>query len=256
MQPADRQEAPQETGRKPEILVGPVARPSAPRQRDPTQVSDSASWLIDGAPRLAAAIAALPALIWPLAWLVASLLLASFASRRGQRAGVADAVVSPLRGLGRAVRPSSLIGAVLGLVFALLLGALIGAAWGLVQWLPSEGTDGLLAAVRLAALHYLLPFGSAIACFWLLRRAFEQPGTGEAIRGRARRLGEGRLTVAAGIATVFAVVCLLLSGPSFFPFGSGARGRRPPRSARGRRARRRGEPRRGPGGRRRRLPRR
>lgn len=209
-----------------QIDVGPIARPAAPRQRDPSRRSASAEWLDARLPQLLALVAAAPALLLPFAWLLVSLAaaLAIATARRladaDDRRGPADLLVAPLRAIGAALRLESLISAVVGLLIAVTAAVAMSGAVGALLWLPSNGTLGLGAAVRLSVLADAPRLATAILCYGLLHRQLLAPGIAAVARSRARALDEAVLTLAASLGCLVVLLCLLLGSSSAWPAGS------------------------------------
>jgi hypothetical protein len=211
-----------------QLVVGPVAAPLAPRQRDASVRSGSATWLEERSPTLLAVALSAPALVLPFGWLLLCLLLAWIAgsvkrspSADGAR-GPADLVVPPLRTLGAAANPANLVLALAGVAAAIAGGAAIAAAWGLVTWLPSEGSTGLLAAVRLAVLAYGPRLAVAMLCFLLLRRQLGAGMHGAGVRTRARAISEEALTGMTITGGIVVLASLVLASSSWWPAGSTA----------------------------------
>lgn len=198
-----------------------AADPRAARQARPRSPSSAA--LVKHAPLAAAAAISAAALAWPVTVLVASMLagvaVAAWrdAHLQGGLSGSADVVVAPLRLLrsaGRiAVKGLSIPAIIRGLcrlIPWIALAVLIPAAVGCLAWLVSEGTNGLLAAMRMAAYGYALGIFAFVASFWILRRALAHDAVASRLRAIAERLPEAALSAAAVAGLAWIVVCAAL----------------------------------------------
>lgn len=211
-----------------QISIGPIAPPAAPRQRDPSKRSGSADWLEARAPRLIAIAGSAPALLLPFAWLVVCMLAALvLAAARRTRAGdgqkgPADWLVAPLRAVGAALTLESAVSAVVGIVVACCAALAIGAAIGAVLWLPSNGTDGVLAAMRLSVVATAPRLLAALLCYGLLHRQLRAPEAAAQLRARTGAVDESVLTAVAAGGCGVVVLCLLLGSSSPWPASSSA----------------------------------
>ncbi|MBI5105285.1 MAG: hypothetical protein HZB46_09945 [Solirubrobacterales bacterium] len=210
------------------LTVGPVAAPAAPRQRDASRRSRSAQWLEQHAATTAAVVLAAPALVLPFGWLVVCLLLAlalgtlrRAVEHEGAR-GPADVVVAPMRTVGSALHPGSLLRAVLAVAGAAIAAIVVSAALGALAWLPSEGTTGAPAAMRMAAIEHGPGLMSALLCFLLLRGGLGHGRSDGVAAARARALTEEGLTACVVAGAVVVLGCVALSSGSWWPAGSTA----------------------------------
>jgi hypothetical protein len=184
--------------------------------------SPFAAFLIARAPLLIAVGLGAPALIWPL-WLavviIGSLLLVGIERTwvPRHRPEPADAFMFPIGVVagaggwirGRLSQPAPLAGTVR---FAgWLLVAIVGtAAAGGVLWLVSHGTEGLVAAMRLADFGHALRIFAFLACVSLLRRGLSVPARTTYL---ARVLSEVPAAALAGavlVALAWALLCAIV----------------------------------------------
>lgn len=190
--------------------------------------NDSSRRIVQRTPLLLALALAGVALIRPMAWLAVCAVVAVLAAA-ARTAGIdhavrgpADVVVLPLRllaGLVAAARAklAGLVGPFVALALIalwLLISVLVPAALGGVFWLVSHGTDGALAAMRLAVFSHAPRVFAFIACVWLLSRAFG--AMGERLRTASALLPEWGLTAVVAAGSIWLVLCAVVFAPKIW----------------------------------------
>ncbi len=172
---------------------GQPAATRGPAPRRPITRSDSGRRLEANLLTLIAVVAAIPAFVLPLAWILGAAAVAvvfavvgAMTERppRTERPGTADLVVVPSRALGRVVlaaaNPVSWLKVLFGAVVSLVIGVVVAALAAGATWLVTEGPRGILAAIRMGAWAHGLRGAAVIACVVILR------GIGDTFRTRAR----------------------------------------------------------------------
>ena len=187
--------------------------------------SASAGRLVERAPGLVAFVLAAGALVWPLAWLVVTFVALAVVgamthARIGGVRGLADVVVVPFAVVAGGVRWAGaklrgmLVPALFGLLLCVAVAVLVPAAAGALTWLVANGSDGAVAAGRLAVFAYAGRLFAFLVCAWLLQRALR---AGEPARRMHRRVAAGApelaLTGAAVLGAASILVCAVAISP-------------------------------------------
>lgn len=189
--------------------------------------SGSSAAVLSRAPLGIALIASAAALVWPVAVLLSSIVIAALlvashdVNLHDHAMGWADVVVLPLRllrGAGRrALRAlatfSPIVAGLFRAGFWFALAVAIPAALGCLAWLAAEGTHGLVAATRLAVYGHALQIFAALACCSILRRALSADVAASAIKSALQPLPEPALAAAAISGLVWIAACALLLTP-------------------------------------------
>jgi hypothetical protein len=194
--------------------------------------STSAGMLVDRAPGLLALVLAAGALVWPVTWLVLTVVALAVAGGitrarlGGGRYGTADFLVVPLRVLGGIVswlgsQLRMLVPGLIGLLACIAAAIVVPALVGALTWLLSEGGDGALAAARLAVFEYGLRLFAFLVCAWLLRRTLRSGAPARWIRRVAAGAPELALTAAAVLGAAWILMCAVVISPRpWWPSGS------------------------------------
>lgn len=216
------------------IEVGAVSRPKAPEQVKREARSASGKRLDDRAWDSFSLLAAAPALLAPVAWLIIAVLVALLAPSRKPAAkstdgegkempttvrGSADLLVVPFQAFGRAGRrlarclhPRAIVSGTFVVMLAVIAAIAVAALSGVVFHRFSGLGNDVLAA-RLAVLEHAPRLVAFFLTFVLIRR-FREERRGRVERAvvRARAHSEGAVTAFTALVPVI-IVLFLLVGP-------------------------------------------
>jgi hypothetical protein len=212
----------------PSCVVGPPPLSAEARQPRSSVVaagtdstSTSQQTLIDSTRDVLTMTLAAGALVWPFLWLVLATVV-SFAvicardiRIRGVEHGSADLIVIPLRVvrngvtwlISQIVTIAPIVIAVVWIGGCAAIAVAIPFVIGGVIWFVAHGFDGLLAAARLAAADYGIRLFALVTSYLCLQWILSQGSVASVVGAHARTLSEDTLTVAAGMAVVWVVLC-------------------------------------------------
>lgn len=200
------------------LTIGGFTPPSVPQNSVAAPTAESSKRLERLAQGTVRALIAAPAVLFPLLWIVVCLLVRVVAGTRRRMRGEApepllSALVSGMAAhLGRHRRAGFVASLIGGLLIGVALAGIavaVAAALPSAWWLATNGSDGLLTALRLGVLGWAVPLFSALLCWRLL--SVGVPAADE--RPPFSGLEDG-LKIAVSAAATVGIILILTLGPT------------------------------------------